>query len=199
MDGDLARGRVIVAHLGSGASLCAMDDGRSIDTTMSFTALDGLMMGTRCGALDPGVVLHLITQEGMSAAQVEHLLYSESGLRGVSGISGDMRVLHASASPAAAEAVELFVWRVAREIGALASSLGGVDGIVFTAGIGENDPVIRAAIGERLGWLGLRMDAAANAVNAPLISAAGSAVVLRVIPTDEERMIALATLATLRA
>ena len=199
VDGDLARGRVIVAHLGSGASLCAMADGRSIDTTMSFTALDGLMMGTRCGALDPGVVLHLITQEGMSAAQVEHLLYSESGLRGVSGISGDMRVLHASASPAAAEAVELFVWRVAREIGALASSLGGVDGIVFTAGIGENDPVIRAAIGERLGWLGLRMDAAANAVNAPLISAAGSAVVLRVIPTDEERMIALATLATLRA
>ena len=197
IDAKLAQGRVLVAHLGSGASLCAMHDGRSIDTTMGFTALDGLVMGTRCGALDPGVVLHLIEREGMSASAVETMLYCESGLLGVSGLSGDMRALHDSASPQAAEAIELFVWRAAREIGALVSSMGGVDGIVFTAGIGENDPAIRAAIAARLGWLGLRFDEAANAANAPLISAADSALVARVIPTDEERMIALATLALL--
>ena len=197
IDAKLAQGRVLVAHLGSGASLCAMRDGRSIDTTMGFTALDGLVMGTRCGTLDPGVVLHLIEQEGMSAGAVETMLYTESGLLGVSGLSGDMRALHESASPHAAEAIESFVWRAAREIGALVSSMGGVDGIVFTAGIGENDPIIRAAIAARLGWLGLALDEAANAVNAAVISAADSAIVARVIPTDEERMIALATLAIL--
>lgn len=197
IDAKLAQGRVVVAHLGSGASLCAMHNGRSIDTTMGFTALDGLVMGTRCGTLDPGVVLHLIEQEGMSASAVETLLYCESGLLGVSGLSGDMRALHDSASPHAAEAIESFVWRAAREIGALVSSMGGVDGIVFTAGIGENDPVIRAAIAARLGWLGLALDEAANAANAAVISAADSAIVARVIPTDEERMIALATLAIL--
>lgn len=198
IDPVLARGRVIVAHLGSGASLCAIHDGRSIDTTMGFTALDGLVMGTRCGALDPGVVLHLIRHEGMSAEAVEVALYNRSGLLGVSDVSGDMRVLHTSREPAAVEAIELFVWHIAREIGALVSTLGGVDGIVFTAGIGENDPIVRAAVAERLGWLGLCLDAVANFTQAPLISSGDSSVIVRVIPTDEERMIALGTLDVLQ-
>ena len=191
IDPDLAAGRVIVAHLGNGASMCAMASGKSIDTTMGFTALDGLMMGTRSGTLDPGVVLHLQQQEGMSAKQVETLLYRQSGLLGVSGVSSDMRTLHASADPHAAEAIELFVWRAAREAGALISSLGGLDGFVFTAGIGENDPAVRKMICDRLAWTGMRLDDGSNTSNAPLISASDSNVAVRVIPTDEEQMIAL--------
>ena len=193
IDPGLAKGRVIVAHLGNGASLCAMCHGAGIDTTMGFTALDGLMMGTRSGALDPGAVLHLMLQEGMSAQQVEALLYGQSGLLGVSGISGDMRVLHASADPHAKEAIELFVWTVARHMAALIGSLEGLDGIVFTAGIGENDPAIRAAICARMAWAGVLLDEAPNAANAPVITRPDSRIAVRVIPTDEERMIAFHT------
>lgn len=194
LDPAAAKGRVIVAHLGNGASMCAMQDCRSVDTTMGFTALDGLMMGTRTGSLDPGVVVHLQLQEGMTAHQVESLLYRESGLLGVSGgISSDMRTLHESSDPHAAEAVELFVWRAARHAGALMSSLQGLDGLVFTAGIGENDPLVRSAICKRLEWAGIVIDEAANAAGAPVISTPESRVVVRVIPTDEERMIALHT------
>lgn len=197
IDPGLAKGRVIVAHLGNGASLCAMREGASIDTTMGFTALDGLMMGTRSGALDPGAVLHLMLQEGMSARQVEALLYGQSGLLGVSGVSGDMRVLHASADPHAKEAIELFVWTVARHMAALIGSLEGLDGIVFTAGIGENDPAIRAAICARMAWAGVILDEAANAANAPVITRPESRIAVRVIPTDEERMIAFHTFSML--
>ena len=194
VDERLASGRVIAAHLGNGASLCAMQGGKSIDTTMGFTALDGLMMGTRCGTLDPGVVLHLQTHLGMDALEVEELLYRKSGLLGVSGISSDMRVLTADTSTEAREAVELFVWRAARECGALAAVLGGVDGIVFTAGIGENHADVRSRICQRLEWLGLAIDDRANAENALVISAQASRVKVLVIPTDEERMIADHTL-----
>ncbi|WP_404477674.1 acetate/propionate family kinase [Novosphingobium sp. BL-52-GroH] len=197
-DPELARGRVIVAHLGNGASLCAMHDGKSVDTTMGFTALDGLMMGTRCGDIDPGVLLHLQMQEGMSAANVETLLYKQSGLLGVSGVSSDMRALHQSPDPHAAEAIDLFAWRAAREAGALISSLGGIDGIIFTAGIGENDPIIRASICERLAWTGLIIDGESNARNAPIISRSDSRIIARVIPTDEERMIAVLSLGVVR-
>jgi acetate kinase len=197
IDPDLASGRVIVAHLGNGASLCAMANGRSIDTSMGFTALDGLMMGTRCGTIDPGVLLHLQMQEGMSAAEVEQMLYNRSGLLGVSGVSSDMRTLHLSDDPAAAEALDLFVWRAVREIGALIAVLGGIDGLIFTAGIGENDPLIRAAICDRLDWAGAQVEASANAANAGSVAAADSRVAIRVIATDEERMIALHTLETL--
>jgi len=199
IDRALADGRVIAAHLGNGASLCAMRDGKSIDTTMGFSTLDGLMMGTRCGTLDPGVVLHLQTQLGMGADEVDDLLYRKSGLLGVSGISSDMRVLTADPNRQAQEAVELFVWRAVREFGALAASLGGVDGIVFTAGIGENHAEIRRRICERLGWLGLSINDAANATNALCISGRESRVKVLVIPTDEERMIADHTLAVLRS
>ncbi|PZU07714.1 acetate/propionate family kinase [Sphingomonas sp.] len=185
-----AGGRVIAAHLGNGASMCAMREGKSVDTTMGFTALDGLMMGTRSGALDPGVVLHLQTQVGMSAQEVEALLYKKSGLLGVSGLSSDMRTLHASEAPEAAEAIDLFVRQATRQAAALIPALGGLDGIVFTAGIGENDPVIRARICENLSWLGCGLDAEANARNAGVISAEQSRVVVRVIPTDEEAVIA---------
>lgn len=185
----VARGRVIAAHLGNGASLCAMRDGRSVDTTMGFSALDGLVMGTRCGALDPGVVLHLLRERGMSAEEVEHLLYHRSGLLGVSGLSGDMRVLLASDDPRAREAVELFAFRAAREAGALAAGLGGLDGLVFTAGIGENAAPVRAAICERLSWLGVRLDPAANARGGGRVSARESRVEVWVVPTDEEAMI----------
>ncbi|MES2086131.1 MAG: acetate/propionate family kinase [Pseudomonadota bacterium] len=199
VDPALARGRVIAAHLGNGASLCALHDGRSVDTTMGFTALDGLMMGTRCGALDPGVVLYLLSQARMTPAAVEDLLYAQSGLLGVSGVSSDMRRLHESAHPHAAEAIELFTWRVAREAGALMSSLGGLDGIVFTAGIGENDPAVRATICERLAWTGIDLDREANASNAPVISTPASRVTVRILPTNEELMIARHVSAVLRA
>jgi len=199
LDPALAQGRVIAAHLGNGASLCAMRDGASVDTTMGFTALDGLVMGTRCGALDPGAVLHLIARRGMSAPQVEKLLYAGSGLLGVSGVSNDMRALHLSPDPRAREAIELFVWRAAREIGALAAALHGLDGVVFSAGIGENDPAIRAMICNRLTWLGVDIDNDANTQNAPLISHPNSRIIVRVIPTDEERMIALHVIEALGA
>ncbi len=190
----LASGRVVVAHLGNGASLCAMRDGRSLDTTMGFTALDGLMMGTRCGTLDAGVVLYMLQEKGLSAPDVEQVLYKKSGLLGVSGISSDMRTLTASSDPHAREAVELFVFRIARETAALASSLNGLDGFVFTAGIGEHSPEVRAAVCERLGWLGVLIDQAANASHAGRIGTPESRVDVRVIPTDEEAMIARHTL-----
>ena len=195
----LAEGRVIVAHLGNGASLCAMLAGRSIDTTMGFTALDGLVMGTRCGSLDPGVILYLEEACGLTRDEIEDLLYRKSGLLGVSGgIGSDMRVLLASADVRAKEAVELFVYRIAREIGALTSSLGGLDGLVFTAGIGEHAPAIRERVCARLGWLGAALDPAANARAAAVISTPESGISVRVIPTDEEAMIARHTLDTVR-
>ncbi len=194
IDPVLAAGRVIAAHLGNGASLCAMQDGKSIDSTMGFTALDGLMMG---GAIDPGIVLHLQTQLGMSAADVEDLLYRKSGLLGVSGISSDMRTLSDSSSPEAEEAIELFCWRVAREAGGLIASLGGLDAFVFTAGIGENHADVRRRICERLAWSGLRIDEASNRSSALRISVPDSPVAVLVIPTDEERMIALHALQVL--
>jgi len=189
LDPVLAAGRVITAHLGSGASLCAIRDGASIDTTMGLTALDGLMMGTRCGALDPGVILYLL-QQAMAPEAVQTLLYEQSGLLGVSGLSSDMRVLLASAEPAAKQAIELFTFRIAREAGALIASMGGVDGLVFTGGIGENAPQVRAAVAERLAWTGFLLDSEANARGAGLISAASSRLKAWVIPTNEEAMIA---------
>ncbi|WP_421700451.1 acetate/propionate family kinase [Ancylobacter sp.] len=195
---ELARGRVVICHLGSGASACGLKDGASQDATMSFTALDGLPMGTRCGALDPGVVLHLIEQKGMSAAEVGHMLYHDSGLKGLSGLSSDMRELLASEAPAAALAVEYFALHVAQAVARLAVTLGGLDALVFTAGIGERSAEIRARICARLGLLGVALDAAANDANATWIDADGPGPHVLVIPTDEERMIALATLSLLR-
>lgn len=190
---EVARGRVIVAHLGNGASLCALRDGRSVDCTLGFTALDGLCMGTRPGALDPGVVLYLFQGLGLAAAEVETLLYERSGLLGISGLSSDMRDLVGSAEPDARLAVDYFVHRAVKEIGALAAVLGGVDALVFTAGIGENSAEIRARICEASGWLGLALDPGANARGGPRISAAGSRVSAWVVPTDEEQRIALHT------
>jgi acetate kinase len=192
-----AGGRIIIAHLGSGASLCALKAGRSIDTTMSLTPLDGLVMGTRCGDLDPGVVLYLTEARGMDAAAFQDLLYNRSGLLGVSGISADMRALLASDEAAAKEAIDLFVWRAARQIGALSASLGGLDGIVFTGGIGENSPAIRAAIAARLGWLGIVLDAAANDAGTVTISTPDSAALAFAIPTDEEAVMARDVLAVI--
>jgi acetate kinase len=195
----MAAGRVIVAHLGNGASLCALHRGRSIDTTMGFSALDGLVMGTRPGALDPGVILYLLQERGMTASEVQDLLYRRSGLLGVSGgVASDMRTLLASSDPRAAQAVELFAYRIAREAGALGSSLGGLDGIVFTAGIGEHAPPVRAAVCARLEWLGVMIDQAANERGDAVINAPESRIEVRVIATDEERMIAQHTLATVR-
>ncbi|GAB0119938.1 acetate/propionate family kinase [Acidisoma sp. 7E03] len=185
----LAYGRVIVAHLGSGASLCALANGKSFATTMGFSAIDGLMMATRSGIVDPGVLLYL-GRQGMSFAQIEEMLYRQSGLLGVSGISGDVRTLQESDAPEARQALDLFVYRVAWEAGALVSVLGGLDGLVFTAGIGEHSAGLRAEICARLAWLGVRLDAAANAAHAAVISLPDSAVSVRVIPTNEELMIA---------
>jgi acetate kinase len=190
LDPALAAGRMIVAHLGNGASLCAIHDGKSVDATMGFTALDGLIMGTRCGALDPGVILYLEQAHGLSAAAVEDMLYRRSGLLGVSGISSDMRELLASADPRAAEAIDLFVFRVVREMGALAASMGGLDGLVFTGGIGERSAEIRERVCERLGWLGLTLDSAANKAGGGRISAASAPRSVWAVPTDEELMIA---------
>ncbi len=181
--------RVIVAHLGSGASLCALADGRSIETTFGFSSLDGLVMATRCGSLDPGVMLYLARQ-GHGTADIEDMLYHRSGLLGVSGISGDVRVLLASGDPRARAALDLFAYRIAAHTGALVSALGGLDGFVFTAGIGEHAAPIRAAVCARLRWLGLRMDDSANTANAARIDAQDSAIDVRVIATDEEAMIA---------
>ncbi|MCO5129073.1 MAG: acetate/propionate family kinase [Xanthobacteraceae bacterium] len=185
-----ASGRTVVLHLGNGASICAMRDGRSVASTMGFTALDGLPMGTRSGNLDPGVVLYLMQELKMTAKEIETLLYKESGLLGVSGVSSDMRELLASDSPRAKFAVELFAYRIVREIGSLAAALGGLDAIVFTAGIGERAAAVRSAVAARLGWLGLELDAAANDGNGPRISRADSRVAAWVIPTNEELMIA---------
>ncbi len=194
----LAAGRVLVAHLGNGASLCAMRDGRSMDTTMGFTALDGLVMATRCGSLDPGAVLYLMQSHGMSADEIEDVLYHQSGLLGVSGVSGDMRDLAASGDPRAREAVDLFVHGIVRCAGGLIAGVGGLDGIVFTAGIGEHDPAVRAKVCAGLSWLGLVLDDAANAGGGTArISAPGSRVEAWVIPTDEEAVIARHTLAVL--
>jgi acetate kinase len=185
-----AAGRTVVAHLGNGASMCAMKGRQSVATTMGFTALDGLAMGTRSGSLDPGVLLYLMDRHGMDARALEKLLYQESGLLGVSGISSDMRTLLASPDPRAAEAVDLFVYRIGRELGSLAAALGGLDALVFTGGIGENAAVIRARVCRDAAWLGLEPDEAANAAGGPCICRPGSHVTAWVIPTNEELMIA---------
>lgn len=187
---EIAMDRVIVAHLGSGASLCALKGGKSIDTSFGFTALDGLCMGTRPGALDPGVVLYLFQNLGLSAKEVETILYKQSGLLGISGISNDMRDLLATRDPQARLAVDYFVYRAAKELGALAAVLGGIDGLVFTAGIGENEAGIRGRICNALAWLGLDLDTEANANGGPRISLPHSKVSAWVIPTNEELMIA---------
>jgi acetate kinase len=190
VDPDLAKGRVVVAHLGNGASMCALKAGKSIDNTHGLTTLDGLCMGTRPGALDPGVVLHLFQGMNLSAKEVETLLYKKSGLLGISGISNDMRDLEASNDPDARLAVDYFVYRAAKEIGALTAVLGGIDGLVFTAGIGENSVEIRRRICDASSWLGIELDEAANATHQQTISTSRSKVSVRVIRTNEELMIA---------
>lgn len=185
-----ADGKIIVAHLGHGASMCAMQKRKSIATSMGFTALDGLMMGTRCGTIDPGVILYLLQEKKLTIEQVNHLLYKESGLLGVSGISSDMRELQCNTDPNAIEAVELFCYTVVKELGALSALLQGVDAIVFTAGIGENSAIIRQKICEQLKWLGVVLDTKANANHASIISQDCSNIVVSVIPTNEEYMIA---------
>jgi acetate kinase len=185
-----AAGRTVVMHLGNGASLCALLEGRSVATTMGFTAVEGLLMGTRCGALDPGVVLYLLQSRGMGLPEVEKMLHQESGLLGVSGISSDMRTLLGSGEAGAARAIELYAYRIRRELGSLVAALGGLDAIVFTGGIGENAAPIRASICRDAAWLGVQLDAAANAANGRLVSAASSRVRVWRIPTDEEGVIA---------
>jgi acetate kinase len=185
-----AKGRCVVLHLGNGASMCALEAGRSVASTMGFTAVEGLPMGTRCGSLDPGVILYLMDQRGMDARSIEKLIYSQSGLLGVSGISSDMRTLLASAEPGAGLAVDLFVYRIRRELGSLAAALRGLDAIVFTGGIGENAPLIRSRVGRDAAWLGVEIDEAANAAGSGCISTAASRVAVYVIPTNEELMIA---------
>ena len=196
---DIAGGRIVVAHLGSGASMCAMKEARSVETTMGFTALDGLPMSTRPGQMDPGVVLYLIDQQGMTVAEVTDLLYRASGLKGLSGISGDMRDLLASKDPRAAFAIDHFIHRCALSAGMLAAALGGLDAFVFTAGVGEHSAPIRARISDRLAWLGAELDPAANEAGDTLISTSASRVRLYVLPTDEEQMIARHTLALINA
>lgn len=196
---DVATGRVIIAHLGSGASMCALSDGRSVESTMGFTALDGLPMGTRPGQIDPGVLLYLISGKGMAPTEVEDLLYRRSGLRGLSGISNDVRELANSKDPRAAFAIDYFVYRVALHTGMLVAALGGLDAFVFTAGIGENSIMMRARLAEKLDWIGAKIDRAANAASKLLISEKESRVALYVIATDEELMIARHTLAVLSA
>ena len=199
--GVAAKGRVVVAHLGNGASMCAMRERKSVATTMGFSALDGLMMGTRCGSLDPGVVLYLMGALGMSAQAVEKLLYEQSGLLGVSGVSGDMRTVETSDKPEARQAIDLYVYRIGQQLGSLAASLGGLDALVFTAGIGENGAMIRRRVCQDAAWLGIELDAAANQAGgsgARCISTAGSRVAAWVIPTNEELMIAQHTQAVLQ-
>ena len=191
--------KVVVAHLGSGASMCALLDGRSIESTMGFTAVDGLPMGTRTGGMDPGVVLYLMQDRGYDAKGLEKLLYKESGLLGVSGVSNDMRDLLESDDPHAAEAVELFVYHIGKHLGALASTLGGLDAVIFTAGIGENAPIVREQVCLGAKWLGIRLDPEANRRGGPRISSVGSPIPVWVIPTNEELMIALHVRDELRA
>ncbi len=194
---EISEGRVIVAHLGSGASMCALSGGRSIESTLGFTALDGLPMGTRCGQLDPGAVLYLLSEKGMTVTEVQDFLYRDCGLKGLSGISNDVRDLLASPSNEATFAIEHFIHRVGLYAGMLAASLGGLDAFVFTAGIGENSPVIRQSIAGKLGWLGATLDPGANDAGQFLVSDRASRVSLLVVPTDEELMIARHTLATI--
>jgi acetate kinase len=195
LDAAAARGRTVMAHLGSGASLCAAINGRSVDTTMGFSTLDGLVMGTRCGAMDPGVLLYMVQEAGLDDKALEDLLYRRSGLLGVSGLSADMRPLMDSPRPEAKAAIDLFVFRLVRELGAMTASLQGLDSLVFTAGIGEHAPPIRARVCDNLGWLGVELDPVANARNALKISTADSRVSAWVIPTDEERVLARHALA----
>jgi acetate kinase len=199
VDAAAARGRVVVAHLGNGASMCAMRDGRSVASTMGFTAVDGLMMGTRSGALDPGVVLYLIDELGMDARAIERLLYRESGLLGVSGVSSDMRTLLASDDPRAGFAIDLFCYRAQRELGSLAGALGGIDALVFTGGIGEHAAPIREQIVHGAEWLGIELDPGANAAHRRCITTPDSDVPAYVIPTNEELMIARHTRAVVGA
>jgi len=196
---ELPRGRVIVAHLGSGASMCALSAGRSVESTMGFTALDGLPMGTRPGQLDPGVVLYLLQEKQMNAGQIQKLLYGECGLKGLSGISNDVRDLEGSADPQARFALDYFAYRVALNAGMMAAALGGLDGFVFTAGIGENSPSMRSRIVQKLALFGAVLDPDANAAGAGSIAAPTSRIDIRVVPTDEELMIARHTLAALTA
>jgi acetate kinase len=189
-DASAAAGRTVVLHLGNGASMCAMRSARSVASTMGFTAVDGLPMGTRCGNLDPGVMLYLMDEIRMDARAIEKLIYQQSGLLGVSGISSDMRTLEGSADPAAKAAIDLFVYRIGRELGSLAAALGGLDAIVFTAGIGENSHSLRARVCAEAAWLGVELDAAANERGDPCIGTAASRVRAWVIPTNEELMIA---------
>jgi acetate kinase len=190
VDASAPLAKTIVLHLGNGSSLCAMDGGRSVATTMGFTPADGLPMGTRCGALDPGVVVYLMEQRKMDVRAIERLLYHESGLLGVSGISSDMRMLLASAAPSAKLAVDLYVYRIRREVGSLAAALGGLDAIVFTGGIGEHAAIIRERVCQDAAWIGVELDAVANARGGPRISVGHSRVPAWVIPTNEELMIA---------
>lgn len=198
IDAGLAAGRVVACHLGNGASMCALRAGRSLDSTMGFTALDGLPMGTRTGQIDPGVLLYLMQTRGFDAERMEAFLYHEGGLKGLSGVGSDVRDLLASHEPGAKRALDYLVYRIVREAGALAAVMGGIDGIVFTAGIGERSPEIRGRVMAGLGWLGLEPDPAANARHGPLISTPGSRIRAYVIPTDEELMIARHTLAVIR-
>jgi acetate kinase len=193
----IAGKRIIVAHLGSGASMCGINGGRSVESSLGFTALDGLAMGTRCGQIDPGVVLYLISEKGMSPGDVQDFLYKECGLRGLSGISNDMRQLEASDDPRAAFAIDYFTYRASLFAGMLAAALQGMDGLVFTAGVGENSVRVRSAIAEKLAWLGISIDPEANAKHARLISRPESRVAVYVLPTDEELMIARHTLSLL--
>ena len=196
---DIAQGRVVAAHLGSGASLCGLEAGLSRDTSMGFSTLDGIPMATRCGALDPGVLIHLIKERRLSIDEIEDMLYHRSGLLGISGISADSRDLIASEAPEAREALNLFTLRIAREIAALATTLGGLDGVVFTGGIGEHQPRIRSAVCHHLSWLGVTLEDAANSKNATRIDASGSKITVLVIPTDEEQVIADETWSMLAA
>jgi acetate kinase len=189
-DAKAAAGRTVVLHLGNGSSMCALEGGRSVASTMGFTAVDGLPMGTRTGALDPGVILYLMDERGMDARAIEKLIYNQSGLLGVSGISSDMRTLLGAADPRAQLAVDLYCYRIRRELGSLAAALGGLDAIVFTAGIGENSAELRERVCRGAAWLGVELDAAANARGGPRVSAAASRVAAWTIPTNEELMIA---------
>jgi len=196
---EVADGRVVVAHLGSGCSMTAMKQGKSVDTTMSFSALDGVPMGTRCGVLDPGVLLFLMREDRLGVEDLEKLLYKESGLLGLSGVSNDLRDLHKSDDPGAAEAIDYFVYRIVQTIGALCASIGGLDALVFTAGVGENDADVRARVCADTAWLGIEIDPTANAAGMARISPPGRSPSVWVIPTDEERMIAEHTLRVVRS
>ena len=190
VDSKAAAGKVVVAHLGNGASMCAIQSGRSVASTMGFTAVDGLPMGTRCGSIDPGVMLYLMDELKMDARSIEKLIYQQSGLLGVSGVSSDMRALLSSDAPRAKLAVDLFVYRIGRELGSLAAALGGLDALVFTGGIGEHAVPIRERVVQGASWLGLQLDSKANAAGGPRVSSSGSRVPAYVIPTNEELMIA---------